>query len=767
MGTHARVLIHVRDEEMNPEEEAVVEVRPEGASQWRRANYDRRLERYSSGKLPPDTLCRIRVRSTKRTAQEARSKRLQPGDNPVFITVAPRGTPFYTAADKEKVYFQSDDRKLLLYVRGKGARERSPALLRKSGVHSFKPVELPDGTQPENEAKFLVDLSESPSSRVSQTTALRAAARDTLPSQGFSARIAAPMYRGKNVTEGLTSELIVRFEPSIDAFAARRLARAMGFEVVRDIPYLDNGYLWRRDGLPGYGILETARELMKNHPVVYAEPNVVFTLEMDGCFPREFLYPEQPHYQVIDAEGAWNALAKIDADRRAGLPDVSMAVLDAQGVAPDHPDLAGTLTDGRARMAANFDFLNMRRQRAADLAGDHGTKCASSAAGLAGNCRLIAAQLPNDLTGLEMTDAWIWAAGFETGSADPCFPDVPSPGADVISNAWGVTGGALTNAVKDTLDFLTTFGRKGRGCVVCFSAGNLGYVSFSPWRRYAAYGRTIAVGASISANPTNPCTSGDPDPKGSVTRLPAVLDTRAYYSPYGPELDIVAPSHTCYDLIWEEVDPVAAAVRPGQGDRIGEASASTTTSASLRPGDTMIPVEDTDGFYDGGMVMIGAPGAANREFKRILSVGDGRLGVEGLEYFHPMATEISTGPDDYSRSFGGTSHACATAAGAAALVLSANPELTGAQAREILRMSAERVDVQQEHPQGQWRDDGDGAEKFSQWYGCGRLNMAGAIAQVRALLRAASTLQESPRALRPGSSTELRQGGSWRCTSSF
>lgn len=69
-------------------------------------------------------------------------------------------------------------------------------------------------------------------------------------------------------------------------------------------------------------------------------------------------------------------------------------------------------------------------------------------------------------------------------------------------------------------------------------------------------------------------------------------------------------------------------------------------------------------------------------------------------------------PDGYTNGFGGTSSACPFASGVAALVLSANPELTAAEVRDILRASATKVDP----VWGEWEDG------FSQYYGWGLVN---------------------------------------------
>lgn len=73
----------------------------------------------------------------------------------------------------------------------------------------------------------------------------------------------------------------------------------------------------------------------------------------------------------------------------------------------------------------------------------------------------------------------------------------------------------------------------------------------------------------------------------------------------------------------------------------------------------------------------------------------------------------------FTDSFGGTSSACPGAAGVAALVIARNPALTGAEVREILRRSCEKIDMA-----GGAYDSGG----RSDLYGYGRLDAAAAVA---------------------------------------
>jgi subtilisin family serine protease len=73
---------------------------------------------------------------------------------------------------------------------------------------------------------------------------------------------------------------------------------------------------------------------------------------------------------------------------------------------------------------------------------------------------------------------------------------------------------------------------------------------------------------------------------------------------------------------------------------------------------------------------------------------------------------------DYTGEFGGTSSACPGAAGVCALVLAANPELTWVDVKDILRLTADKIDT----AKGKYNADG-----HSEWYGYGRVNAAKAV----------------------------------------
>jgi subtilisin family serine protease len=675
------LVVFVRDAQGNPIEKASVRAEASAAE-----GESRSLEEVGGGRyeqeLPPGSY-EVHVSTRRRELQPETAKiAIERGTSNVEVVLGREGQRFYYAGDM-RIYFEPDEESFLVAVRGERARRAVPAALKRRNLEIEElPSRLQPGAErPEPEDTSFVSVRLPGGQRVDDAGDLVESVVADLERRGFTVIPALHVRRGEGVVEGLTNELVVRFDESVTTDQAYEIARSVGLEVLRPVNYAGNAFLLGRPGPPSYDILRAAEELRRNHPVRYAEPNLLLTLELDQFTPNDTLWANLTHLPLINCDDAWQTLGAIAANLQGGSPAITIGVFDPDGVAPNHPELTANLTDGTSKLVVDFNFNAMAAQTVAGLGGDHGTQCAGSAtaafnnargiAGVAPNCHLIGARIPSPATGIEMADAFIWAAGFNTGTTNPSFPALPARAADVISNSWGVSNAVLSSAMRDCFDFLTVYGRGGRGCVVTFSTGNLGYVQFSNVRRFAAYERTIAVGASINANPTSPVNSAQADPNGNTNNIAVAVDTRTLYCPFGPEMDIVAPSHTAYAAgTGALIDPITSCVRVGTGALNGCAP----------------------------------PAAAC---------------------------------NDYAATFGGTSHASPTVAGAAALILSVRPALSWVEVRRILRGTAVRIDFAQANLTGQWVDnDGDGIREFSQWYGYGRLDVDAAVRAARDWLAA-------------------------------
>jgi hypothetical protein len=484
---------------------------------------------------------------------------LREGRNSTVVVLGRDGEPFFYAAGR-KIYFERVPGEFLLVVRGPNAGTIARDVL------SRQAMRVAETTRRDSVMLRVA----SPAAARPDAEMMRSVTGD-LQRSGVRATPAMIVKRGEGPVQGLTADLTVKFEDGVSEEEVARIAAENGLTVRRRVKSAGNAYLLSA-AEPSYALLNTALKMMSSPAVVAAEPQLVMEVEKDYT-PNDTLFNLLTHLPLINCDDAWDILGDWDPSLRGGSAEVCIAVFDPDGVTPDHPDLTANLTNGVGKLQTSFDFSDMVAQTVAGLGGDHGTQCAGSATaafdndrgttGVAPNCRLIGARIPDIATDVDMADAFLWAAGIDNGNNDPAFPAFPAQPADVISNSWGVGNAALTAALQGAFDRLTDEGREGRGCVVTFSTGNLGYVQFSNIRTFAAYARNIAVGASINVNPTSPVNSDQPDPNGNTTNIAVTVDTRTLYNPFGPEMDIVAPSHTCYD--GGLVDPITSTVRVGAG----------------------------------------------------------------------------------------------------------------------------------------------------------------------------------------------------------
>lgn len=174
---------------------------------------------------------------------------------------------------------------------------------------------------------------------------------------------------------------------------------------------------------------------------------------------------------------------------------------------------------------------------------------------------------------------------------------------------------------------------------------------------------------------------------------------------------------------------------------IGGSRLVSTLTRGAPPGTSRIFVGDVFGLGPGMQILLGETGTplSDREELTITGYPDvttGRVPVSSLTMAHDAGSEVVIGNNHHRNDHGGTSSATPLCAGIAALVLSAQPDLTWVEAREILRDTADRFDTTNTDPIGQWLDaNGNPSTQtgldpvFSQWYGYGRLNANKAVAE--------------------------------------
>ena len=547
----------------------------------------------------------------------------------------------------------------------------------------------------------------------------------------------------ENHASFLTNLVIARFKDDVNDSSVAAIAGRHGLTPEGRFKALGNVHRLRFAGSATYAVIDAANALANEPQVIYAEPNLAATSEEDAIIPTDFLFPEQWDHQLINTPDAWQALHDIDTPRTFGDADLVVAVVD-NGIDVTHPELSGNVSSGNTKQFALFDFANMvgNMSNLSTTAAqrDHGTACASAAvgntnnasvvagttegiAGVAGNCRLIG--ILRGGTEARYAEMYLWAAGFDPGSTTPGFPAQLARGADAITNSFGFSvDNPISGLMSDTFDRLTDDGRNGRGVLLFFSAGNDNVDLDTTFRRpWSMYDRCFCVAASTLAND-------------------GVTEIQAGYSNFGSTVDWCAPSN---DNQGRHNPPgvfgahSATIQNAPDGDAVcGHPAQQTTLAAAAAAGATVLTLASAAGFAVGQAVLAGAAGGGAASGRRVTAVNAGanQITVDaGLGDALPLGAPVVAGPRSYRTDFGGTSYATPVSAGAGALILSANPQLHWDEVRDLIRMTAIKIDPGNTNAVGRWRDvnglistdAGYAGPNFSEFYGFGRLNTVAAV----------------------------------------
>jgi len=314
-------------------------------------------------------------------------------------------------------------------------------------------------------------------------------------------------YRGSAVV--VTPDIIVQFAGILAAAERDRIARQYGVEFVRPLGrFAPNGYLIRVTNYPAESPLFVAARIYEREAVRFCHPDFIWPRSLRFA-PNDPLYPNQWHLnntgQVGTAGADVNAAEAWDISRGAG---ITIAVVD-DGVDLDHEDFAA-----EGKIVSGFDFDGNDNDPRPGPGDNHGTAVAGIATAVGNNGIGVTGAAPE-------SKLMVVRLGSTTTSEAQSIEFAATNGADVINCSWGPPDGLgiyfpLPDVVRAALDYAADQGRGGKGCVIFWAAGN-GNESIE-LDGYASYEKVIAVGATNDQ------------------------DVRAYYSDFGPSLDICAPS---------------------------------------------------------------------------------------------------------------------------------------------------------------------------------------------------------------------------------
>lgn len=270
-------------------------------------------------------------------------------------------------------------------------------------------------------------------------------------------------------------------------------------------------------------LLQASPLVRKAEPEL-ATPGQISHTALDLELPVDPRFPSQWHLKNTGSHGGTSFFYKKGADARVvegwqvlgsfGSPDVVVAVID-DGFDLSHPDLGGA-----DKLIAPFDFTRNTANPLPNLQGQdwHGTACAGVAVGRRGGGEILGAAPDCSLMPVR------WGLNLADSQVEAWFDWVRENGAWVVSCSWSAQARNFTLSTRQALAIARCAreGRDGKGCVICFAAGNEARDINDPLNKsvngFAIHPDVLAIAASTSR------------------------DQRSDYSNFGKEIALCAPS---------------------------------------------------------------------------------------------------------------------------------------------------------------------------------------------------------------------------------
>jgi subtilisin family serine protease len=365
----------------------------------------------------------------------------------------------------------------------------------------------------------------------------------------------------------LGKQLTVQFAPSVSAFRIAQLTGQLGLQQVKAVEGIPNTFVFEVTTQATENPLKLANRLMQEQEVLAAEPDIILPAQ-SFYRPRDPLYSRQWHLNHKggpDLATASHVFAEQAWETTRGHRSIVVAVMD-DAIDLNHPDF-----QGMGKIVAPRDFKGEDFQpMPADPGEDHGTACAGVAiaeengigvVGVAPGCALMPIRTTGFLDDETIEQLFDWAM---------------SRGAAVISCSWGPSAVSypLSLRQKAALTRAATQGRRGKGCVIVFAAGNAnrptnGVVNEANWPQNALSGPTKWHGGFTV------------HPNVITVAASTSLNRKAAYSNWGPEVSVCAPSNNAPPgvglpgLGYVSTPPEVTSATPGLGvlttDRLGSA----------------------------------------------------------------------------------------------------------------------------------------------------------------------------------------------------
>ncbi|EKN5984567.1 subtilisin/kexin-like serine protease HreP [Yersinia enterocolitica] len=349
-----------------------------------------------------------------------------------------------------------------------------------------------------------------------------------------------------------TENIFVQFNDDLSESECEKIICGYTLTVKMKIAFLKNAYFVSAQEDTGDGTFTIAENILNRKDIKYCHPELIYHEE------HKIIHPNQWHLKktTVRHEVEVDASANVENAHKITLgKGTTIAVID-DGFDMGHPEFS---REGKILHPCSLSGTNIDDDPTPGKYDTHGTPCAGvacadgryGASGVAPEANLMPIRQVSGLGSLDEALAFVWAADH---------------GADVISCSWGPKGSLSANSddpqhdvvaalpalTRMAIDYAIDKGRKGKGCVVLFAAGN-GNESVEI-DGYASYESVIAVAACNDRS------------------------TRSIYSNYGKSLWCSFPSDDYEDPTFGNPAPLTTGIwttdlRREYGDNPGDSTA--------------------------------------------------------------------------------------------------------------------------------------------------------------------------------------------------
>jgi len=322
-------------------------------------------------------------------------------------------------------------------------------------------------------------------------------------------KYAAPLFFCQGETVGIIPEIVARLKEGAAEQDLAAVCQSMHLRIKKRMDFTTQEYLLEVLRPDAEAVFAALDQINRIDWIEWAAPNIAFKPQLCGrVMPSDPGFSLQWHLhntgQLNGTPGA-DIKAPTAWEITTGDPNIIVALLDT-GIDTKHPDLVNNLVPG-------YDFFDDDNDPSPALNpfDAHGTACAGLLAaqgnngfgitGVTWNCRIM----PIRTSRTDWTTADVAATAFRWAANN---------GADILSCSLVMSDSPIVDSAIVDVTKLSGIGRNGKGCIIVAAAGNANARVDYP----ARHPDVIAVGATDNK------------------------DKRWYYSNFGSELEIVAPS---------------------------------------------------------------------------------------------------------------------------------------------------------------------------------------------------------------------------------